>query len=217
MMPSDNCFKMYFKLHFELYWRSSHHFSFVCLHKTVLSKYGSKCHARPRHTTPPQMRIPLTLFDVFRPIRVNVPTLRKLKGNLQHCFIVLGEMADANNDEIFHKGKKIQEYSLAFKKEVIAYAEARGNQPASKQFSIVEKRVWEWRAQKSNIEGLLGSTKGKQRSRLSGGGRKPLSAKLEELLLEWIENRRARGLRVSCKLITWRKEKLLIVIWWKTT
>ena len=128
------------------------------------------------------------------------PRYEKLKGNLPHCFIVLGEMADANNDEIFHKGKKIQEYSLAFKKEVIAYAEARGNQPASKQFSIVEKRVWEWRAQKSNIEGLLGSTKGKQRSRLSGGGRKPLSAKLEELLWEWIENRRGRRLRVSLSL-----------------
>ena len=58
-------------------------------------------------------------------------------------------MAEANNDEIFYKGKIIQEYSLAFKKEVIAYAEARGNQPASKQFSIDEKRVWEWRAKKS--------------------------------------------------------------------
>ena len=41
------------------------------------------------------------------------------------------------------------------------------------------------------MEGWLGSTKGKQRSILSGGGRKPSSAKLEELLLEWIENRRA--------------------------
>ena len=87
-------------------------------------------------------------------------------------------MADVNNDAIFHKGKKIQKYSLAFKKEVIAYAEARGNRPASRRFSIDEKRVREWRAKKSNIEGLLGTTKGKQRSRLSGGGRKPLSAKL---------------------------------------
>ncbi|PFX15674.1 Pogo transposable element with KRAB domain [Stylophora pistillata] len=103
-------------------------------------------------------------------------------------------------------GKKIQKYSLAFKKEVIAYAEARGNRPASKRFSIDEKRVREWRAKKSNIEGLLGSTKGKQRSRLSGGGRKPLSAKLEELLLEWIEKGRARGLRVSCKLIMKKAE-----------
>ena len=89
---------------------------------------------------------------------------------------------------------------------MIAYAEARGNRPASRRFSIDEKRVREWRAKKSNIEGLLGSTKGKQRSRLSGGGRKPLSAKLKELLLEWIENRRARGLRVSCKLIMKKAE-----------
>ena len=152
------------------------------------------------------MRIPLTSFDVFRPIRVNVPTLRKLKGNLQHCFVVLGEMADAKNDAMFHKGKKIQKYSLAFKKEVIAYAEARGNRPASKRFSIDETRVREWRAQKNNIEGLLGSTKGKQRSKLSGGGRKPLSAKLAELLLEWIENRRTRELLVSCKLIMKKAE-----------
>ena len=41
---------------------------------------------------------------------------------------------------------------------------------------------------------------------MSGGGRKPLSAKLEELLLEWTENRRARGLRVSCKLIMKKAE-----------
>ena len=88
----------------------------------------------------------------------------------------------------------------------MAYAEARGNRPASKRFSYDEKRVREWRAKKSNIEGLLGSTKGKQRSRLSGGGRKPFSAKLEELLLEWIENRRARGLRASCKLIMKKTE-----------
>ena len=85
-------------------------------------------------------------------------------------------MADAKNDAISHKGKKIQKYSLSFKKEVIAYAEARENRPASKRFSIDEKRVREWQAKKSNIEGLLGSTKGKQWSRLSGGGRKPLSA-----------------------------------------
>ena len=130
------------------------------------------------------MRIPLTSFDLFPPIRVNILTLRTLKGNMQHCFILLGEMADANNDAISHKGRKIQKYSPAFKKEVIAYAEARGNLPTSKRFSIDEKRVREWRAKKSNIEGLLGSTKGKQQSRSSGGGRKSL--------------REVRNLRNSC-------------------
>jgi len=115
-------------------------------------------------------------------------------------------MADASNDADSHKGKKIQKYSLAFKNEVTGYAKARGNRPASKRFSIDEKRLREWRAKKSNLEGLLGSTKGKQQSRLSGGGRKPLSAKLEELLLEWFENRRARRVRVLCKLIMKRAE-----------
>lgn len=109
-------------------------------------------------------------------------------------------MADPNKDAISHKGKKIQKYSLAFKKEVIAYAELSGNRLASKRFSVDEKRIREWRAKKSNIEGLLGSNKGKGRSRLSGG------AKLEEVLLEWIENRRARGLRVLCKLIMKKAE-----------
>ena len=115
-------------------------------------------------------------------------------------------MADLSKDAISHKGKKIKKYSLSFKKEVIAYAEIRGNRPTSKQFSVDERRIREWRANKSNIEGLLGAAKGKQWSRLSGGDRKPLSVKLEEVVLEWIESRRARGLRVSCKLIMKKAE-----------
>ena len=61
-------------------------------------------------------------------------------------------MADLSKDAISHKGKKIKKYSLSFKKEVIAYAEIRGNRPASKQFSV-DERIREWRANKSNIEG----------------------------------------------------------------
>ena len=53
---------------------------------------------------------------------------------------------------------------------------------------------------------LVASKKGKQRSKLSGGGRKPLSMKLEETLIEWIDSRRASGLRVSCKLIMKKAE-----------
>ena len=116
-------------------------------------------------------------------------------------------MADMNKDAISHKGKKIQKYTLAFKKDVIAYAELNGNRPASRRFSVETKRIREWRSKKINIEGLLATKKGKQRSRLSGGGRKPLSTRLEEVLLEWIENRRGRGLRVSCKLIMKKAEQ----------
>lgn len=115
-------------------------------------------------------------------------------------------MSDTNKEAISHKGKTLKKYNLSFKKEVIAYAEINGNQPASRRFSVDERRIREWRATKSNIEGLLGTAaKAKQRC-IGGGGRKPLSAKLEEVMLEWIESRRSRGLRVSCKLIMKKAE-----------
>ena len=112
-------------------------------------------------------------------------------------------MADLNRDQISHKGQKRHKYSLAVKKQAIAYAEIHGNRPASRQFQVDERRIREWRAKKSDIEGVLAvrGNKVKQRSRLCGAGRKPLSTKLEEVLMEWIESRRSRGLRVSSKLI----------------
>ena len=86
MMPYDNCFEMYLKIHFKLHWRSSRHFSFVCLNKTVLSEYGSKCYAGPRNTTPLQMQIPLTSFDVFWPIRVK-ETLKETCKIASSCLV----------------------------------------------------------------------------------------------------------------------------------
>lgn len=116
-------------------------------------------------------------------------------------------MSDTNKEAISHKGKTLKKYNLSFKKEVIAYDEINGNRSASRRFSVDERRIREWRAIMSNIEGLLGTTaKAKQRSRLGGGGRKPLSAKLEEVMLKWIESRRSRGLRVSCKVIMKKAE-----------
>lgn len=117
-------------------------------------------------------------------------------------------MADLNKDAISRKGQKRKKYSLAVKKEVIAYAETHGNRPASCQFQVDEKRVREWRGNKATIEGLITTKKGKERSRLTGGGRKPLSTELEEVLLGWIEIRRSRGLRVSRKL-TMKKAEII--------
>ena len=117
-------------------------------------------------------------------------------------------MADLNKDAICHKGQKRKKYSLAVKKEVIAYAETHGNRPASRRFQVDEKRVREWRGNKATIEGLITTKKGKERSRLTGGGRKPLSTELEEVLLGWIESRRSRGLRVSRKL-TMKKAEII--------
>ena len=83
-----------------------------------------------------------------------------------------------------------------------------GNRPASRRFQVDEKRVRVWRGNKATIEGLITTKKGKERSRLTGGGRKPLSTELEEVLLGWIESRRSRGLRVSRKL-TMKKAEII--------
>ena len=117
-------------------------------------------------------------------------------------------MADLNKDAISHKGQKRKKHSLAVKKESIPYAETHGNQPASRQFQVHEKRVREWPGNKATIEGLITTKKGKERSRLTGGGRKPLSTELEEVLLGWIESRRSRGLCVSRKL-TMKKAEII--------
>ena len=50
-------------------------------------------------------------------------------------------MEALNNDDISHKGKKIQKYSLDLKKQVIAFAEEHGNRPASRHFKVNERRI----------------------------------------------------------------------------
>ena len=111
-------------------------------------------------------------------------------------------MADLNGDQISHKEQKRNKYSLELKKQAIAYAEIHGNRPASRLFQVDERRMREWRGKKIEIEGVLATRgdKGKQRIRLCGAGRKPLSTKSEEVSMEWVESRRSRGLRVSSKV-----------------
>lgn len=115
-------------------------------------------------------------------------------------------MEDLNKDSTSHKRKKLQTYSLELKSKAIKYAEKHGNRPASRLFWVDEKRIHEWRSKKSEIETLVATSNGKQRKKLTGGGRKPLSTKLEEHLLEWISSRYSQGLQVSCMLIKKKAE-----------
>ena len=97
-----------------------------------------------------------------------------------------------------HKGQKIKSYSLQFKLSGISFATAHGNHAAEKKFNVDRKRIREWREKKESIEETVKSKKAKgcQRKRVKGGGRKPLSEKLEESILEWVYNRRSKSLRV---------------------
>ena len=87
-------------------------------------------------------------------------------------------------------------YSIEYKLEVIAQAKRTSISEASRRFKIDRKRIREW----IQNEQKLGASN-KKRKRLLGGGR---SVKLEDIdsqLVEWINNERAGGLRVSRKRI----------------
>ena len=58
-----------------------------------------------------------------------------------------------------------------------------------KKFNVDRKRIREWRANQSKLESA--SCK---RKRLDGAGRKPFDLDIEEVLLEWVHERRSNGL-----------------------
>ena len=100
-----------------------------------------------------------------------------------------------------HKGKRIRSFSVSFKLMVIAEAEASSNRSAAKKFDVDERRIREWRTNKASLVSLNGSSAGKKRKRVDGGGRKPQFQAVDDVVLDWISIRRERGLRVSRKLI----------------
>ena len=71
-----------------------------------------------------------------------------------------------------------------------------------------EKRIREGRKNKAKIAALVLLKNSKTRKRLDGGGAKPLSTNLEELIMDWISVRRSSGLRVLRKLVM-KKAQLL--------
>lgn len=102
--------------------------------------------------------------------------------------------ADASQS---HAGKKVNSYSTEFKLEAVRFAvECSSNYQAAKKFNVDRKRIREWRANQSKLESA--SCK---RKRLAGAGRKPFDLDIEEVLLEWVHERRSNGFRVSRKMI----------------
>lgn len=96
-----------------------------------------------------------------------------------------------------HAGKKINSYSTEFKLEAVRFAvECNSNYKAAEKFNVDRKRIREWRANQSKLESA--SCK---RKRLDGAGRKPFDLDIEEVLLEWVHERRSNGFRVSRKMI----------------
>ena len=91
-----------------------------------------------------------------------------------------------------HKGGKVRNYTVAFKLEVVEYAENQNSsQAAALKFHV------DWRKKKADLESLMSARGCKKRVQLEGGGRKPLSVEMEKLVLDYILDRRMKGLHVS--------------------
>ena len=89
-----------------------------------------------------------------------------------------------NEEEISLKGKKIRSYPVNMKTEVANYAEINGDRAAGRKDGVDEKRIREQRKNKAKIAALVVLKNRKTRKRLDGGGAKPLSANLEERVID---------------------------------
>jgi len=87
-------------------------------------------------------------------------------------------------------------YSIAFKIEVMNYAEKHGNQAAERRFGSppTEKMIWEWRKQRKD---LIKADKSKK----TLCSCVPKWPKLEEYVKNWIIDHRKNGIVVSMKMI----------------
>ena len=107
-----------------------------------------------------------------------------------------------------HKGKTLRNYTASFKLKVIEHSERSSKSSAARLFNVDRRMVIRWVTNRQEIQKQTTEKCGKEKKRLSGGGRKAAHEDLESLLYEWIMERRLKGLRVSRILI--RKKALLL-------
>ena len=93
---------------------------------------------------------------------------------------------------------------MAFKLNVVAYAEGESNRGAARRFGIDEKRMWEWWKLKADE-----AERGPKHKRLKGGGKKTvLEADKEEELVSWIESLRSQNLCVTRRSIQLKAQEI---------
>lgn len=112
-------------------------------------------------------------------------------------------MASTPQEEtsISHKGGNLRSYTNSFKLKVIQHAEKFSISSAARNYNLDRRMVSRWLKNRSQFEVQMTEKRGKEKKRLPGGGRKPFSEELEKQVLEWVLERRTKGLRVSRILI----------------
>ena len=107
------------------------------------------------------------------------------------------------------KGKKRMSYDLETKLEAIKHAELYSKRSAARKYGVDNKRIREWCCYKAEIACKVEANCGKTRKRLGGGGRKVfIPAELENALVEWFKETRAKGESLKRKAISKKAEAM---------
>ena len=92
-------------------------------------------------------------------------------------------------------------------------AEKGSKAAAAREFSkytkVYKRTVAHWCKKKYTIVEMACPNKGKSRRRVEGAERKPLLATFQKALMEWIMERREKGLRVS-RLLVMKKARVYL-------
>ncbi|VDN18457.1 unnamed protein product [Gongylonema pulchrum] len=82
---------------------------------------------------------------------------------------------------VIQKGRKLKQYVLEEKLDIIDYAKVIGNRAAGREFNVAESSIREWRKNEQRLRSMFETAP--ERSRLDGGGRRPVSEELEKGLV----------------------------------
>ena len=105
--------------------------------------------------------------------------------------------------------RKRRYYCLNVKLEAVEFAENNSKEAAARKYGVDSKRIREWCQKKEELKVACKSTpQGNKRKKLDGAGRKCLSETLEEMLVEWISDRRSKRLYVSRKMVVVKAKEL---------
>ena len=87
-------------------------------------------------------------------------------------------------------GKVCTAYTAAEKLAAVKYAEEHGNRAAGQEYSINEANIRTWRKQKTSLQKI-------PRTKQAVRGQKPAHPEIEQVILEWIRDRRKQGIAVT--------------------
>lgn len=93
-------------------------------------------------------------------------------------------------------------YDAAFKRKVIAEAEVTGNCAAGRKFDVPENNVRRWRKQKTSLLACAATRKAFR------GPRKGAFPEVEEVLTDFVKERRGRGLAVTADIVQMKAREI---------